>query len=262
MDMGLFRTIADQIKEAGVEEVGLFLIGEPFMNFPLILKALKYLKEIGIPYVFLTSNASLALPKQVRELMEAGLDSLKWSCNVADDAQFSEIIDVPLKFFECAQENIKSAWEIREENGYTTKLYASSIKYDEAQTERMLPLLKSSILPYVDEFYWLPLYTMGGKAIDREAGAGLRPTAGNTGRLDNPVAPIPCWTLFTAGHILTDGRMTACCADGSGFWTVGDLNKQTFMQAWHSEEFQKLRQAHIDKNISGTKCEKCAMYGE
>jgi hypothetical protein len=55
--------------------------------------------------------------------------------------------------------------------------------------------------------------------------------------------------------------MTACCGDGTGYWEVGDLKTQSLMECWHSEEFKKLRKAHLEKNILGTKCEQCALFG-
>lgn len=261
MDWDLFVRITKEMRNLGVKEIGIFYIGESFCNPKLLVKAIDYLKNnLEIPYVFLTSNASLAFPEQVRACMEAGLDSLKWSCNAGDDEQFSELMGVPIILFNTALDNIRNAYFIRNIGNYKTKLYASSIKYNDQQSQRMSQLLQVNILPYVDEHYWLPLYTAGGQAKEKERKLGFKPIAGNTGRLDNPSEPIPCWTLFTASHILVDGRMTACCLDGIGNWVVGDLRKQSFMQCWHSKEFQELRRAHLEKNIVGTKCEKCALY--
>jgi uncharacterized Fe-S cluster-containing radical SAM superfamily enzyme len=91
MDFGLFKRITREMREAGVEEIGLFYLGESFMNPRLLVDCIAYLKrEIGMPYVFLTSNASMAFPEAVEECMKAGLDSLKWSINAADEARASQ----------------------------------------------------------------------------------------------------------------------------------------------------------------------------
>jgi hypothetical protein len=42
---------------------------------------------------------------------------------------------------------------------------------------------------------------------------------------------------------------------------MGDLNRQSFMEAWHSEPFTRLREAHLRKDVRGTVCEKCVAYG-
>lgn len=262
MDFELFKRITAEMKDIGVEEIGVFYIGESFINLKLLLDCVSYLKLIlKIPYVFLTSNASLAKTSVVKDLMSLGLDSLKWSCNACNDEQFSKMMGVHTVFFNLAKDNIREAYQLREKFGYHTKLYASSIRYSDEQAQEMQPFLNKYVLPFVDEHYWLPLYTMGGAAKDAEHDLGLKPVPGNPGRWDSMVEPLPCWTVFTAGHVLSDGRLTACCMDATGAWVMGDLKTQGFMEAWNSEDFQKLRQAHLNKNIIGTACEKCALTG-
>lgn len=262
MDWELFKRITTEMKTLGVEEIGPFYIGESFVNPELLIKAIRFLKQdLKIPYVFLTSNASLADPRYVKECMEAGLDSLKWSCNAADEEQFIELMGVSPKFFNLAKENIKSAYKIREKNGYKTGLYASSVKYNDAQIYKMESLIRY-VKPYVDEHYWLPLYTAGGMAKEKEKKLNMLPVAGNPGRLDDPAEPLPCWTMFTASHIMYDGKMTACCLDGTGRWVMGDLKTQSFMEAWNSEAFKKLRKASLAKDVRGTLCERCVLTEE
>jgi radical SAM protein with 4Fe4S-binding SPASM domain len=192
--------------------------------------------------------------------MTARLDSLKWSCNFYDKEQFKRITGVKETLFDDAVTNIRLAWKVRREYKLKTKLYASSIRYDDEQYEKMQGFLKENVLPYVDEHYWLPLYSMGSLATAKEKELGMKPIAGNPGRYENPVPPVPCWSVFTEGHILSDGRVTACCADATGEWVMGDMNTQTFAEVWESKEFKKLRKAHLNDKITGTKCEHCVIY--
>ena len=75
MDFALFKRITREMREAGVEEVGVFYLGESFMNPRLLVDCIRYLKqEIAMPYVFLTSNASMAFTEAVDACMQAGLD--------------------------------------------------------------------------------------------------------------------------------------------------------------------------------------------
>ncbi|MEW5890871.1 MAG: radical SAM protein [Pseudomonadota bacterium] len=261
MDFNLFKRVTREMREAGVEEIGVFYLGESFMAPNLLVDCVRYLKgELAMPYVFLTSNASMAFPEAVEECMKAGLDSLKWSCNAADEEQFEKIMGVSKKLFHIAYENIRAAWEIRQRGGYKTGLYASSIRYDGEQLQKMERLIAEKVAPYVDEHYWLPLYSMGAFATLREEELGYRPTAGNQGRLGNLREPLPCWSAFTEGHVTAEGKLSACCFDATANWTMGDLTKQSFMEAWNSPGFVKLRQAHLKKDVSGTVCEKCIAY--
>ncbi len=261
MDFGLFKRITREMREAGVEEIGVFYLGESFMNPRLLVDCITWLKhDIGMPYVFLTSNASMSFPEAVEECMKAGLDSLKWSVNAADERQFEKIMGVSRKLFRRALDNIKAAREVRDRGGYKTGLYASSIQYDGAQLEKMEQLLNERVRPYVDQHYWLPLYSMGAFATTREHELGYRPTAGNQGRIGALRAPLPCWSAFTEGHVTAEGKLSACCFDATAHWTMGDLNRLSFMEAWNSEAFVRLRAAHLRKDVAGTVCEKCVAY--
>jgi len=261
MDFGLFQRITTQMREAGVEEIGCFYLGESFMNPGLLADAIHWVKQdLKFPYVFLTSNASIAYPDVVRRCMAAGLDSLKWSVNAADEEQFAKIMGVKPALFHDALANIKDAWEGRITGGYKTGLYASSIQYDGEQRLKMEALLKDRVLPYVDQHYWLPLYSMGAFATQREEELGYRPTAGNQGRADALREPLPCWSAFTEGHVTAEGKLSACCFDANANWTMGDLNELGFMDGWNSDKFQKLRAAHLVKDVRGTVCESCIAY--
>lgn len=262
MDFGLFKRVTREMREAGVEELGMFYLGESFMNPRLLVDCIHWAKQtLGFPYVFLTSNASMAFPEAVEECMRAGLDSLKWSINASDEEQFEEVMGVSGKLFYRALDNVKAAWSTRRNGGYATGLYASSIRYDGAQLAKMQALLAQHVLPFVDQHYWLPLYSMGAFAATREAELGYRPTAGNQGRLEALRAPLPCWSAFTEGHVTAEGKLSACCFDATANWTMGDLNKLSFMEAWHSQPFVALRAAHLKKDVRGTVCEQCIAYG-
>jgi MoaA/NifB/PqqE/SkfB family radical SAM enzyme len=261
MDFELFKRITREMRDAGVDEIGVFYLGESFMNPRLLVDCIKYLKaDVGMPYVFLTSNASMAFPEAVEACMEAGLDSLKWSVNAADKDQFMQIMAVSGKLFERALGNIEAAWKLREAKGFRTRLFASSIRYDGAQQAKMEDLLKGRVIPFVDQHYWLPLYSMGAFATQREEQLGYRPTAGNQGRLGALRDPLPCWSAFTEGHVTAEGKLSACCFDATSSWAMGDLTKQSFMSAWNSSEFVKLREAHLRKDVRGTLCEACIAY--
>lgn len=261
MDFGLFQRITREMREAGVEEIGVFYLGESFMAPDLLRDCIHWCKDgLGFPYVFLTTNGSLSTPERVREVMEAGLDSLKFSINAADPEQFEEVMGVCAKSFHKALEHVKAARRVRDEGGYQCGLYASSIRYDGEQQTKMEALLAEHVLPYVDQHYWLPLYSMGSLATQREAELGYRPTAGNQGRLEAMREPLPCWSVLTEGHVTATGKLSACCFDADSRWTMADLTEVDFMSGWNSQKFQDLRSAHLRKDVTGTICEQCVAY--
>jgi radical SAM family protein/iron-sulfur cluster protein len=260
MDPAFFRRVVREMRELGVEELGLFYLGESFLC-EWLPEAVRYAKEdCGYPYVFLTTNGRMATPDRVQACMEAGLDSLKFSMNFSDAEQFHEVTRVKPSHFARVLDNLAAAREVRDEvdarTGHRCGLYASSIRYDDAQHERMEALVRT-IRPLVDEHYWLPLYGQAGFT----AGArGTRPTAGNQGRIGALRKPLPCWSIFTEGHVTFDGRLSACCFDHDGRFSMGDLNRERFMDAWQGERFQALRRAHLAEDVQGTVCEQCIAY--
>jgi Iron-sulfur cluster-binding domain/Radical SAM superfamily len=262
IDRDLFRRILREMRALGVEEIGLFYLGESFLC-SWLPEAVRFAKrECGYPYVFLTTNGRMAIPERVRACMEAGLDSLKFSFNFADADQFMQVTNVRKIDFHRVEDNLKTARQVRDEvehlTGHRCGLYASSIRYDDQQLSRMQAAVQR-ILPYVDEHYWLPLY---GQAGLTSGARGTVPTAGNRGRIGALRKPLPCWSLFTEGHITWDGRLSACCFDHDGRFDMGDLTVQTFPEAWHSARFQRLRSANLAEDVRGTACEKCIAYNE
>jgi len=258
MDPAFYERVVGEMVDAGVEELGMFYIGESFMC-DWLPEAIAFAKKRGMRYVFLTTNGSLATPERVKACMESGLDSLKFSMNNADEEQFVQIAAVKARLFRDAIENLKAAWTVREEGGYTCGLYASSIQYDGVQQEKMLDLVKD-LRPYVDEHYWLPLYSMGSMTTQREEELGYRPIAGNQGRVGALREPLPCWSVFTEGHITHDGKLSACCFDAGDKWIMANLNDVPFQEGWNSKAFVDLRAAHLRKDVTGTICESCVAY--
>jgi len=256
MDLALFQRITREMRDAGVQEIGLFYLGESFMAPRLLVDALRHLKrELAMPYVFLTSNGTMASKDVVTELMENGLDSLKWSVNAADEEQYEEITGASRRMFCRAIQNIRDAWFAREAGGYKTGLYASSILYDDEQRDRMRSLLRRHVLSFVDEHYWLPLYSRmsGGKF-------GSKPTAGNQGRLEALVPALPCWAVLTEAHVRVDGHLSACCFGADDRYDIGSLNEASFMGLWNGGPMVELRKAHLKGDVTGTMCEACPAY--
>lgn len=254
MERGLFSRVIREMRAAGVEELGLFYIGESFLC-SWLPEAIKEAKEVGFPYVFLTTNGSAATPKKVEQCMQAGLDSLKFSLNFTGAKQLAEVAQVSERFFEQAITHLIAARQIRDQGGYKCGVYASSIAFDGEQGERMREVV-ARVKSFVDEHYWLPLYGMSGAA----KAAGWKPRPGNPGRLDAMRDPLPCWAVSTEGHINHDGTMSACCF-GPGSkreFVMADLREVDFMTGWNSVKYQELRAAHLRMDVTGTICEGCA----
>ena len=251
MDWGLYTRVARELREAGVEQLGLFYVGESFLC-EWLPDAVRFAKRVcNYPYVFLTTNGVSATRERVQACMAAGLDSLKFAFNWAEGRQFERITTGDASDFERVLENVKAARSARDhvqhESGHRCSLYASSLSYDEAQSERMREVLQQ-VKRYVDHHYWLPLFGHWGLPGPRLAG---RPV---------PVKALPCWGLFTEAHITWDGKLSACSLDASQRFHMADLRRTSFEDAWMSPAFQQLRTHHLAGNVRGTACQHCIAY--
>jgi hypothetical protein len=231
MSWPLFTRLVGEMADAGVEELGFFFLGESFLC-EWLPDAIGHAKARGIPYAFLTTNGSLATPERVKACMEAGLDSLKFSVNFGDEYQFSDLALARPQLYGAALENLRAARRVRDEGGHACGLYASSLDLGPGHAERMAPLL-AEILPYVDEHFWQPLHAKGGPM------------------------PIPCWSVFTQAHVTYDGMLSACGFDPDGAAIMADLTTMSFLDGWQGERFARLRNAHLERDVSCTLCEDC-----
>lgn len=253
MDRALYSRLLREMRAFGVEELAPFFIGESF-QCKWLPDAIREAKEVGFPYVFLTTNGATATPDRVRECMKAGLDSLKFSINFHSQDQFVNVAQVNPKFWRKSIEHLKEARRIRDAEGYKCQIYASSIAFDGEQGKKMQGVI-DEIAPYCDETYKLPLFGMNGAAKAN----GMSPGPGNPGRLDNMRDPLPCWSVWQA-HIDRHGRLVACCFGDTpdNRHVMADLTQMSFAAGWNSDAFQALRAAHLARSVESTGCAECA----
>jgi hypothetical protein len=58
--------------------------------------------------------------------------------------------------------------------------------------------------------------------------------------------------------ILADGRVAMCCFDSEAEYSVGDVTTQSLYEVWHSEDFDRLREALYHRDFEQVKiCGKC-----
>jgi MoaA/NifB/PqqE/SkfB family radical SAM enzyme len=253
MERKLYSRLIREMHDAGVKELGVFFIGESF-TCHWLPESIAEAKSVGFEYVFLTTNGAGATAWKVESCFKAGLDSLKFSLNFADRGQLQSIARVSPSHWDAAIRNLKVSRMIRDAGKYKCGIYASSIKFDGEQGEKMQRLV-DDVRPYVDEHYWLPLFSMNEASRKN----GMAPTVGNPGRLDNLREPLPCWSVWQA-HIDRHGRLIACCFGDTpdNGHVMADLTQVSFLEGWNSEKFQALRAAHLAKDVRGTACETCA----
>jgi pyruvate-formate lyase-activating enzyme len=248
----LYR-ILHEAHSIGVREIGMFLLGESLLVKELP-EYVKYAKDVvGIEYVFLTTNGSLASPEKLAELVDAGIDSIKFSVNAGSSKRYLEIHGVDA--FDRVVENIVWLNDYKLKHSLTKpRISVSSIFVEEYREET--EALHSKLSHHIDDFYLLPLYNQGGHV----GGVVNSKIVGNPGRLENMVSPIPCWAIFNSARISWNGWLTACCFDHDTRFEMADLNKVSLLEAWHHPRFIELRAAHlsgVSSQLGTSLCKNC-----
>ena len=80
LDFDTYKKFLKNALKEGLEEIGLYSTGEPFMTKNLD-RYIYEAKQIGIRRVYITTNGSLASIDKVKKCLDAGLDSIKFSIN-------------------------------------------------------------------------------------------------------------------------------------------------------------------------------------
>lgn len=233
MDYAFFLRTTATLRALGVRELGLSYLGEPFLC-RWLPEAIHHAKrELGFPFVFLVTNGRTATPERVRDCMDAGLDNLEFEYNFSGPDQFHYVTGAREQDYWKVDVNLIAARivrdEVRERSGHRCRLTASTVRLGDEQPERMKRTLKR-IRGSVDAHYWKPLR-----------------------RRDSP-----CVALFEQAHITFDGRLSACPFDHDARFEVGDLARETFLEAWNGSRYGALRAAHLAGDLRGTPCEGCS----
>jgi MoaA/NifB/PqqE/SkfB family radical SAM enzyme len=94
IDRNFLYRILWEAKSIGVKEIGMFLLGESFLVKDLV-EYIKYAKKVvGIEYVFITTNGSLCSPERMIPIIDAGLDSIKFSINAGVEKSINKYMVV------------------------------------------------------------------------------------------------------------------------------------------------------------------------
>lgn len=240
----LFNILKEAFDE-GTTEIGFYATGEPFISKELgkyIAKA----KEIGYSYVYITTNGALATPERAREVIDAGVDSIKFSINAGSRETYKMIHGKD--DFNIVIENLKYIADYRKKNNKNFKIFVSYIatKYSESEKN----LLEDDLKDIIDDIVFLNVRNQGGMMYEVNEYLSLEGEK-------NEINKLPCPLIFKSLHITYEGYLTACCIDFQNYLTVADLNNVSLKEAWNCENFTELRRKHLENRIEGTLCYNC-----
>jgi len=69
-----------------------------------------------------------------------------------------------------------------------------------------------------------------------------------------------CTVVYQKMSVRPDGKVSLCCNDVYGNYTLGDLNYQTVSEVWYGEEYNKVRNALLKGRENMEACKTCDVY--
>lgn len=246
MEETFLLQILQEAYDLGMREVGFYATGEPLVVKDLdryIYKA----KKIGYEYVYLTTNGALASREKVEKIIDAGLDSIKFSINAGTKTSYKLVHGKD--DFDTVLQNLKYVDLYRKKENTKMKLYASCIVNKINQTEK--EILSDLIGNIVDELIFINVMNMGGMMYE------INEVLTVENNENDVKSSCPCPLLFNSINITYEGYLTACCTDFQNYLVVANLNEMDLKTAWNSQAFKNLRKMHIEKNVEGTLCYNC-----
>jgi len=247
MNPDLVYRLIDDAVVLGIKEIGFFLLGEPLL-VDRLPDYVKYAKDSGIKYTFITTNGEYLIPDKFIPLIKSGIDAVKISCAAGSRDLYKKLHNVDN--FDLIISHIKRFGEYIKENNLKKPITAVGTVYYPGKEED-IETLGGIVGDYVNEVYSLPLYNQGGLL------SGNDPVRGNPGRHGKRVPIVPCWGLFNKILVRWDGWMEMCCYGHDERFLVADLNKVSLVEGWGDQKFVELRKRHLSGDVSGTICAKC-----
>lgn len=238
-DFRLFKQVIDEIK-GQTELVFPWGGGEPLMN-PELGKMVRYCKDAGI-YTVVSTNASLLDEDRGRELIRSGLDNLI----LAFDGTTPEVYEKYRKggdFYQ-VRDNILRFLEIKRELSSKIFTVLQMVRLPENQHQ-------------VGDFH--RMWSIDGvDEIRIKEDEIVIPEVALKERIEHERRRHPCYQLWQGPPTINyKGDFYPCCHT----WRsepFGNVYEQSVYDLWNSEAMQKMRQAHLDGDLSDyPDCQDC-----
>jgi len=223
MDMDLFKSIVDDSVASGADRIFLGGYGEPLID-PKLAERIAYVKSKGLFCNFI-SNASLWTEEKSRELIDAGLDEVRFSVYGVSEKTYEDV-HVNLSHEETTN-NIKRLAAMERKN-LQVLVFFLVLENNENEMEPFIKEWKD-VVDVVE--VWRPHNWSNGRDYrDLSLDAKPKRTCGRpaTGPL----------------QVQWDGTCIPCCWDYNGEMILGDLKKQSIAELFRSPEYEKIRNDH------------------
>jgi MoaA/NifB/PqqE/SkfB family radical SAM enzyme len=250
LDIHIYEQFIKKCSDEGVEEVGLYSTGDPFMTKNLDAY-ISIAKRLNIKRVYITTNGALANFEKAKKCIDAGLDSIKFSINAGSNETYKIIHG--FDDFEKVKKNVIDIYRYIKSKKLKVDLFSSFVYT--SITFKEIDNFKKEFSKYFKEMIFWEASNQGGRNIElsKEITKNIKKDAPKT-----LTAPQPCEMLWNRIHFTAEGYLTACCVDYENDLTFSQFdNKNKLFNQFNSEPVQKLREKHLKNDLDNTICKGC-----
>ncbi len=245
--LGDFKKVMQNVaKYVDITELGLSAKGEVLVNkeFADIIRSSK--EDFAVPYVYFSTNGALLDEKKAIEILEAGVDSIKFSINAVDAKSYESVHLVD--DFDLVIKNFKNLLKLKREKFNSLKVTISSvIDLDKGSLVQSFKELIGKDFELVDDVaVYAITYTPKFNKVSSEQKVTKK-----------------CSIPFKELYINSDGSLGLCCKDYFDAVNFGSLLENDFMDVYNSKEFLEIREMHKKSEFPDNHlCKNCLLYGE
>ena len=237
MTYDLFKRIIDDA-EGKVEFISLASRGEPLACRD-IEKMLNYTKDKFLN-LKINTNASMLDEAKCHAILSGGVKTIVFSADAADEKLYAKL-RVNGKLSQVLK-NIEKFQNIRE-----TRYPKNPI------------ISRVSGVKFSDEQNFDDMISLWNGLVDQVAFVEYNPWENSYQKKPNGLKQ-PCSDLWRRMFIWWDGKANPCDVDYKSNLSVGIFPERKLSEIWQSEEYSKLRQAHIkNQRIKLTPCRSCTV---
>jgi radical SAM protein with 4Fe4S-binding SPASM domain len=219
--------------------------GEPLID-PNIVNRVILCNKYNIPTYFSCVPANIDIVKII-QLMQAGLDVIKFSIDSLDDMEAKEIRGKQNNYTQ-AYQKIQEILKQKKELGLKTLVVCTmlDLSTDESSLTKQNHFLE--IFANQDVFAYV-------KSLDNRWYNDLDEALQNKSHYESQYCEFP-WTSLT---IMSNGDVVPCTQDYNNEMVFGNIKENSLEDIWNSSAYEKFRSWHINGNFpTGYKCnERC-----
>ncbi len=251
-----FRKTIDQLYNKLIYLIFYFQ-GEPYIN-PDFLDMVRYANDKGL-YTITSTNGHFLSPENCKKTIESGLDRIIISVDGTTQETYEQYrksgsLEVVLK----GASNLVKARKQMESSTPHIIFQFLIVRPNEHQISDLYALADEIGIDEVKlKTAQIYDYKKGNPLIPtQEKYSRYKKTANGKYEIKNELLN-HCWKLWHACVITWDGLVVPCCFDKDATHRLGNLQKESFVDIWQGESYQRFRKQLIKGRDKIDICQNC-----